>query len=78
MEEDICRSITAQRLAGAINGYTARGAVASISDRRGGKRRSETDATIKVIYGEGCRLGEGRLKREGVVFKQIPYAIKVS
>jgi hypothetical protein len=41
-------------------------------------RRSETDATTKVIYGEGCRLGEARLKREGIVFKQVPYAIKVS
>jgi site-specific DNA-methyltransferase (adenine-specific)/adenine-specific DNA-methyltransferase len=198
MEEEICRSITAQRLTRAVNGYTVRGAVASISDRRaedrrsetaatiaerrdegrrleglgggfrycvlgdplfdesgricgtvrfpdlaahvfftetgtpipkratgkspllgehngkavyllfngvvgdktvrGGNvltneilrrlpgpgrqsetdRRSETDATIKVIYGEGCRLGESRLKREGVVFRQIPYAIKVS
>jgi site-specific DNA-methyltransferase (adenine-specific)/adenine-specific DNA-methyltransferase len=33
---------------------------------------------LKVIYGEGCRLGEARLKREGIVFKQVPYAIKVS
>jgi len=33
---------------------------------------------IKVIYGEGCRLGAARLKREGIVFKQIPYQIKVS
>ena len=41
-------------------------------------RRSEIDATIKVVYGEGCRLGEARLKREGIVFKQVPYAIKVS
>ena len=32
----------------------------------------------KVIYGEGCRLGATRLKREGIVFKQIPYQIKVS
>jgi len=32
----------------------------------------------KVIYGTGCRLGSARLKREGIVFKQIPYAIKVS
>ncbi len=30
------------------------------------------------IYGEGCRLGKARLKREGIVFKQIPYGIKVS
>lgn len=33
---------------------------------------------LKVIYGEGCRLGSDRLKREGVVFKQIPYEIKVN
>jgi len=32
----------------------------------------------KVIYGTGCRLGTARLKRKGIVFKQIPYAIKVS
>lgn len=46
-----------------------------------------TQATLKalpahdgprVIYGEGCRLGAARLKREGIVFKQIPYGIKVS
>lgn len=33
---------------------------------------------FKVIYGEGCRLGAARLKREGIVFKQIPYEVKVS
>ncbi|MBN1125507.1 MAG: site-specific DNA-methyltransferase [Sedimentisphaerales bacterium] len=32
----------------------------------------------KVIYGEGCRLGISRLKREGIIFKQIPYQISVS
>jgi site-specific DNA-methyltransferase (adenine-specific)/adenine-specific DNA-methyltransferase len=32
----------------------------------------------RVIYGEGCRLGAARLKREGIIFKQIPYEIKVS
>jgi len=32
----------------------------------------------RVIYGEACRLGAARLKREGIVFKQIPYGIKVS
>jgi DNA modification methylase len=32
----------------------------------------------RVIYGEGCRMGAARLKREGIVFKQIPYEIKVS
>jgi adenine-specific DNA-methyltransferase len=32
----------------------------------------------RVIYGEGCRLGATRLKREGIVFKQIPYEIRIS
>jgi site-specific DNA-methyltransferase (adenine-specific)/adenine-specific DNA-methyltransferase len=32
----------------------------------------------KVVYGEGCRLGPARLKREGITFKQVPYEIKVS
>jgi site-specific DNA-methyltransferase (adenine-specific)/adenine-specific DNA-methyltransferase len=32
----------------------------------------------RIIFGEGCRLGAARLKREGIVFKQIPYGIKVS
>jgi len=32
----------------------------------------------KVIYGEGCRLSPPRLRREGVIFKQVPYEIKVS
>jgi adenine-specific DNA-methyltransferase len=30
----------------------------------------------KVIYGETTRLGEARLKRENIVFKQIPYDIR--
>jgi len=32
----------------------------------------------KVVYGEGCRLGPARLKREGITFKQVPYEIKLS
>jgi len=32
----------------------------------------------KVIFGEGCRMGPARLKREGITFKQLPYEIKVS
>ena len=36
-----------------------------------------TNDAIRVIYGEGCRLGAARLKREGIVFKQVPYEIKV-
>jgi len=31
-----------------------------------------------VIYGEGSRLSVERLRREGIVFKQVPYGIKVS
>lgn len=31
----------------------------------------------RIIFGEGCRLGAARLKREKIVFKQIPYGIKV-
>ncbi len=33
---------------------------------------------VRVVYGEGCRLGADRLRQEGVVFRQIPYEIKVS
>jgi site-specific DNA-methyltransferase (adenine-specific)/adenine-specific DNA-methyltransferase len=33
---------------------------------------------LKIIYGEGCLLSQQRLKREGIVFKQVPYEIKVS
>jgi len=32
----------------------------------------------KVIFGEGCRLGDARLRREKIAFKQLPYEIKVS
>lgn len=32
----------------------------------------------KVIYGEGSRLSAERLRREGIIFKQVPYGIKVS
>jgi len=32
----------------------------------------------RVIYGEGCRLGRARLRRENIVFKQIPYEIKIA
>ena len=30
----------------------------------------------KVVYGEGCRLGKTRLKRERITFKQVPYELK--
>ncbi|MCC6125990.1 MAG: site-specific DNA-methyltransferase [Pirellulales bacterium] len=32
----------------------------------------------RIIFGEGSRLGTARLKREGIIFKQIPYGIKVT
>ncbi|MGC9260606.1 MAG: site-specific DNA-methyltransferase, partial [Phycisphaerae bacterium] len=32
----------------------------------------------RVIFGEGCRLGAARLEREGIIFKQLPYEIKVN
>lgn len=32
----------------------------------------------KVVYGESCRLGAVRLKRENIIFKQVPYEIKVN
>lgn len=31
----------------------------------------------KVIYATACRLGASRLMREGIVFKQTPYALEV-
>ena len=34
-------------------------------------------AGAKVIYATACRLGASRLMREGVVFKQTPYALDV-
>lgn len=32
----------------------------------------------RVVYGEGSRLSEDRLKREGITFRQIPYEIRVT
>lgn len=31
----------------------------------------------KVIYGTACRIGAERLRREGIIFKQLPYKLKV-
>jgi len=31
----------------------------------------------KVIYAAACRLGTARLSREGIVFKQTPYALEI-
>lgn len=32
---------------------------------------------VKVVYGTACRLSPQRLKRENIIFRQIPYEIKV-
>ena len=32
----------------------------------------------RIVFGEACRLGAARLKREGVAFRQIPYQVKIS
>ena len=31
----------------------------------------------KIVYGNACRLGEARLRREGIVFKQLPHKLRV-
>ncbi|HQO78226.1 MAG TPA: site-specific DNA-methyltransferase, partial [Thermodesulfobacteriota bacterium] len=31
----------------------------------------------KVIYGTACRLSPERLKKENIIFRQIPYEIRV-
>jgi adenine-specific DNA-methyltransferase len=33
---------------------------------------------LRVVYGTACRLSPNRLKREGIMFRQIPYQIRVS
>ena len=30
----------------------------------------------KIIYANGCRIGEQRLRELGITFKQIPYEIR--
>ncbi len=32
----------------------------------------------KVIYGTACKIGADRLRREGIVFKQLPYKIRTT
>ena len=32
----------------------------------------------KVVYGTACRLGTTRLRKEGIVFKQLPYRLRIS
>ena len=31
----------------------------------------------RVIYGTACRIGAARLRKEGVVFKQLPYKLRI-
>lgn len=31
----------------------------------------------RVIYGDGCLLSSARLRQEGIIFKQIPYEVRV-
>jgi adenine-specific DNA-methyltransferase len=33
---------------------------------------------LRVVYGTACRLSPNRLKKEGIVFRQIPYEIRIS
>lgn len=35
-----------------------------------------SDVKKIVVYGESCRMGDDRLREQGVVFKQIPYDVK--
>lgn len=44
---------------------------------RDGLSRTDKDfAGSIVIYGESSRMGDARLKRENVIFKQTPYDVK--
>jgi adenine-specific DNA-methyltransferase len=38
-------------------------------------KRDCPHAGPQVVYGEACTLGEARLQAEGMVFRQIPYAL---
>ena len=40
-------------------------------------KRGCPHAGPQVVYGEACLLGEARLQAEGMVFRQIPYALAV-
>lgn len=39
------------------------------------ERLPESDAAERVVYAEGCTIPADRLRKAGVVFKQIPYQI---
>ena len=32
----------------------------------------------KIIYGNGCRISPERLRRENIIFRQVPYEVRVS
>jgi site-specific DNA-methyltransferase (adenine-specific)/adenine-specific DNA-methyltransferase len=32
----------------------------------------------RIIYGNGCRIGPERLRRENIIFRQVPYEVRVS
>lgn len=32
----------------------------------------------RIIYGNGCRISPARLKRENIIFRQVPYEVMVS
>jgi len=32
----------------------------------------------RIIYGNGCRIGAERLRRENIIFRQVPYEVRVS
>ncbi len=32
----------------------------------------------RIIYGNGCRIGPERLRRENITFRQVPYEVRVS
>lgn len=32
----------------------------------------------RIIYGNGCRIGVERLRRENIIFRQVPYEVRVS
>jgi adenine-specific DNA-methyltransferase len=32
----------------------------------------------RIIYGNGCRIGSDRMRREDIIFRQVPYEVRVS
>lgn len=32
----------------------------------------------RIIYGNGCKIGPERLRRENIIFRQVPYEVRVS